>query len=157
MCEAKVTTDTIAVVTMIGTLLSAVAAVIAAWAAARSLKTWKASVRYERRCDAVAAWVGGAAIFRGKLKFIYKEQIAWPADKQDIEYLSGHFWAWVALWPSVRAALHGDIGVQAERLWGSVFSAYQQAMGGGPLNELGAAVEAVYNSNLLSALYEKPS
>lgn len=157
MCGVKVSMETVAIITMIGTLLSAVAAAVAAWAAVIASRAWKASMRYERRCDAVAAWVGGAATFRGKLKFIYKEQVNWPADKQEIECLSGHFWAWVALWPNVRAALCGEPKAQAERLWGAVFSAYQQAMSGGPLADLGVAVEAIYNSDVLSTLYENPS
>lgn len=150
--------DIIALLTMLGTLLSAVAAMVAARAAVKASKSWKDSVLYERRCNAVAAWIGGAATFRGKLKFIYKEQLDWSTDKQEIECLSGHFWAWVALWPSVRAVLRGEARQQVEQLWNNVLSAYQQVMAhGDQLTKLGEAVEAVYNSDVLSSMYERPS
>ncbi|KLD71236.1 hypothetical protein [Xanthomonas pisi] len=146
----------VSLVTLIASVLSSIAATLAAYGAITGAKAWKASVRYERRCDAVTAWVGGAATFRGRLKFIYGGNLTWPEDKDEIEYLSAHFWAWVALWPSVNASLTGEAKVHAQRLWTAVFDEYREVMSGTALDRLEAAVEAVYNSELLHDLYKNP-
>jgi hypothetical protein len=76
---------------MIATALAAVGSLVAAIAAWKSAHSWRVSQRFDSRSRAVQEWVGGAAAFNGKLKFIYKEKLNWPEDKTDIEYLSGNF------------------------------------------------------------------
>lgn len=147
--------EVITLITMIGTLLSAIGALVAAYAAMKSTKTWKDSQRFDSRSKAVQAWVGGAAAFRGRLKFVYKKQLSWPDDQKEIEYISGHFWSWVALWPSVKASLDGDLRRQAESLWDSVHESYSALMSNkGSVDQLGESVQAIYNSDLLNKVLE---
>jgi len=156
--EVLLSNELITLITMIGTLLSAIGALVAAYAAMKSTKTWKESQRFDSRSKAVQAWVGEAAAFRGRLKFIYKEKLGWPADQKEIEYISGSFWSWVALWPSVKASLDGDLRKQAELLWGDVHNSYNALMSSeGSLEQLGKSVQAVYNSDLLSKVLENKS
>ena len=143
---------------MVATALAAVGSLVAAIAAWKSANSWRVSQRFDSRSKAVQAWVGEAAAFRGRLKFVYKKQLKWPEDKTDIEYLSGHFFLWVALWPSVRASLDGDLVTQAESLWGGVFTSYSALMdGSGDIDQLGVSVESVYNSDLLKKVLANKS
>ena len=145
------TNEAIALMTMIGTLLSAIGALLAAYAALKSTKTWEKSQRTESRTKAVQAWVGEAAAFRGRLKFVYTNKLNWPENQKEIEYISRHFWSWVALWPSVKATLEGGVKEQAEFLWANVYEAYSQLMSGdGSVEILGETVQAVYTSDLLN-------
>lgn len=139
------------------TVMTAIAAAFSAYGALLGAKAWKTSIRYERRCDAVAAWVGGAAAFRGRLKFVYADNLTWEKNRKEIEELSAHYWAWVALWPNAYASLIGESKKQAETLWTAVFYGFEQTMNGGSKDRLEAAVEAVYNSDLLSDLYKNPA
>lgn len=142
--------EKIAVLTMIGTVLSAIGALLAAYAALKSTKLWRQTQRADARSKAVQAWVGEAAAFRGRLKFVYKDSLEWPDDQDQIEYISQHFWSWVSLWPSVKASLNGKLKLQAESLWLDVYNAYSQLISGeGNLNQLGKSVHAVYASDLL--------
>jgi hypothetical protein len=136
---------------MVGTLLSAIGALVAAKAAMKSTEVWKESQRFDLRSKAVQAWVGEAAAFRGRLKFVYKGKLNWPNDKVEIEYISEHFWSLVSLWPSVKANLDGDLLNQAESLWADVYNVYSELMSNnGNLEQLSKAVEAIYNSDLLN-------
>lgn len=142
--------DVVTLITMICTLFSAIGALVAAYAAMKSTKVWKESQRFDSRSKAVQAWVGEAAAFRGRLKFVYKDKLSWPNDKKEIEYISGYFWSWVALWPSVKASLDEGQKKQAESLWEGVYKTYRALMSNeGRLEQLGESVEAIYNSDLL--------
>ncbi|WP_139411917.1 hypothetical protein [Aeromonas veronii] len=139
-------------ITDIATLISLPVAGAAAWFAWLSANSWKESSLYDSRTKAVSEWVGMAAAFRGRLKFVYKETLHWSKDedKADIEYVSKHFWSWVELWPSVKASLDGDLKEQAEKLWQKVYEAYSALMNSQcTLDQFGLTVEAVYNSDLL--------
>ncbi|MDV6315921.1 hypothetical protein [Idiomarina sp. HP20-50] len=150
--------EAITLITMIGTLLSAIGAVVAAYAAMKSTRTWKESQRFESRSKAVQAWVGEAAAFRGRLKFIHKDKLIWPDDQKEIEYISRHFWSLVALWPSVKASLDGCLRAQAESLWCDVYDSYSALMSNkGSLEQLGDSVQNVYASDLLSNVLEHKS
>lgn len=140
----------ISIITMIATALAAIGSIAAAIAAWKSANSWRESQRFDSRIKSVQAWVGEAAAFRGRLKFVYKQQLKWPDDQKDIEYISTHYWSWVALWPSARASLDGDLKKQAEILWSNVYESYNALMSnGGDLGKLGKSVEAVYNNDLL--------
>src|SRR5690606_23022825 len=150
--------EAIALITMIGTLLSAIGALVAAYAAMKSTRIWKESQRFDSRSKAVQAWVGEAAAFRGRLKFVYKEKLDWPKDQKEIEYISGHFWSWVSLWPSVKASLDGNVRKQAESLWNDAHNSYSALMSNrGSIEQLGESVQAVYNSDLLNKVLENRS
>lgn len=83
--------QTISTITVIATVLAAIASSVAVIAACISAYSWCVSQRFNSRCNAVQVWVGGAAAFNGRLKFIYKEKLSWPQDKIEVKYLSGHF------------------------------------------------------------------
>jgi len=135
---------------MISTFLSALGALIAAYAAMKATKSWKAQSRFDSRREAVNAWVGGAMTFRGRLKFIYKDNVKWPDDKKEIEYISENFWNWASKWPSAKANLDGELRAEAEKLWLNIFDTYNPVMDGhGNLKDLYAAVEKIYNSEIL--------
>jgi len=135
---------------MITTALAAIGSLVAAWAAWKSANSWRISQQFDWRSKAVQAWVGESVAFRGRLKFVYKQTLKWPEDKSEIEYISGNFFSWVALWPSVRASLRGNLKVQAESLWENVYNSYSSLMdGNGSIDELDASVESIYNSDLL--------
>lgn len=143
---------------MIATALAAIGSLVAAWAAWKSTNSWRISQRFDWRSKAVQAWVGESVAFRGRLKFVYKQKLKWPEDKSDIEYISGHFFSWVALWPGVRASLKGDLKVQAESLWENVYNSYSALMdGNGSLEELSVSVQAIYNSDLLEKVVANKS
>lgn len=126
--------------------------------ALKSTRTWKESQHFDLRIKAVQTWVGEAAAFRGRLKLVYKKEFNWPDDQKEIEYISGHFWSWVSLWPSVKASLDGTLREQAEVLWSDVHNSYSALMNGkGNLGQLGESVQAVYNSDLLSNVLENKS
>jgi len=143
--------------TLVATVITAIAAAFSAFGAIIGARAWKKSIRYERRCDAVAAWIGGAAVFRGALKFVYADNLTWDKNKKEIEAISARYWAWVALWPNAYASLNGEPKKQAHALWMAVFEGFEQIMSGGSKDRLEAAVEAVYNSGLLSNLYKNPA
>ncbi len=147
--------ETMTILQIFGTVITTISASVAAYAAMKSVKTWKQQSKFESRRDAVSAWIGGAAIFKGKLKFIYSEEVNWEKNKNEIEYISKHFWNWVSLWPYTKACLCGDLKKEAETLWANVFSSYKSCMdGSGKIVSLEKSVEAIYNSNILEQIID---
>ncbi|MFM4707737.1 hypothetical protein ACFX5Z_07720 [Aeromonas dhakensis] len=137
-------------ITTITTITSVLVAIAAAWFSWLSAVAWKESNLHNIRCAAVSAWVGMAATFRLRLKFVYKQKLQWPEDKKEIELIAEHFLSWVALWPSVRDSLDGDLKIQAIALWNDVHIAHSALMNTNcTVEQFGTSVEAVYNCDLL--------
>ncbi|HKM37653.1 MAG TPA: hypothetical protein VJY83_08475 [Thiopseudomonas sp.] len=140
------------------TLASTLAAFIAAFAALKSVSSWKKQARFESKRDAINTWVSGAVLFRGRLKFIYKSDVKWPEDKAEIELISEHFWNWNSTWPYAKASLDGELEKEAFILWNNVYLSYSSVMEGkANINTLGLAVEAVYNSSIIKSIITKES
>ena len=139
--------DDISLLTMIGTLISALSAAAAAITSLHLVNSWKKQTTYEGRRNAVIGWISGAALFQGTLKKVYSERVEWPKDKTTIEFVSMNFFNLVALWPAVQASLQSDSKRTAEQLWSEVFAKYNDYMKGcSTLNDLRDAVAAIYNS-----------
>jgi len=144
--------DTMALMTLAASAAASVGALGAALATWKGATAWKAQARCESQRLALERWFTAGVKFRGRLKFVYKDRVAWavPADRPDIERVSESFWEWNATWPAVAANLEGDLLALATQLWTDVYLAYAAFMeGDGTLTALGNAVEAAYNSTLL--------
>lgn len=156
ICKISENQNLIALLTMVATCIAACAASYAAYATMKGAKSWKEQSDFETKRDAVSAWVSGAATFRGRLKFVYKKNVKWPEDKKEIEYVSEHFGNLVALWPSAKASLSGELRTEAENLWQDVFTAYSAFMSGSyDIEQLGLSIEAIYNSELLNKVVNR--
>ncbi|EGQ9468748.1 hypothetical protein F1K67_22950 [Vibrio parahaemolyticus] len=150
--------ETLEIWMLAGTLGSAIGAIIAAFVALFSVRQWKKERKFETRRDALNAWVKGAVVFRGRLKFVYRTNLVWPRDKETIEYISTHYWDWVSDWPYAKASASVEQRKELEKLWNTTYYAYNNLMNGtGNVEDLGLTVEAIYNSTLLNELLESKS
>lgn len=144
------TSETVSLISMIATSISAVSAAGAAIASWRLISGWKKQSAFEARRNSVIEWMSGAALFQGALKQIYSDQVKWPENKEEIEFVSKNFFQLVALWPAVQSTLYGEAKSNAEDLWTNVFSAYNKYMeGSGSLGDLRDAISAIYNSKAM--------
>ena len=138
---------------MIGTLVSAISAAIAAIATSMLVGGWRNQATYEGKRSAVIAWMSGAALFQGTLKQVYLDKVEWPKDKEAIELVSKSFFSLVSLWPAVQASLSGNPKHNAEVLWSTVFQKYNGYMdGSGNRDALSDAIAAIYNSEHMQKL-----
>lgn len=141
------------ILTTIGTLISAIAAAVAAIASWRAVHSWRAQAIFENRRSAIVEWMSSAASFQGKLKQIYEENVQWPKDKEVIEGISKDFWELVAKWPAVQTSLRGDSRERAEEIWSKVSDSYNNYMhGSGNLSNLRDTIAEIYNNKQLQEL-----
>lgn len=148
--------ETVALLSMIGTLISAVAAAAAAIVSLSVVGSWKKEVTYESRRNALIAWMSNAALFQGALKQVYLQKVKWPEDKETIEFVSKQFFALVSTWPAVQSSLSGASRQNAEEVWTHVFVHYNAYMdGSGTLTTLSESVAAIYNSEQIQKLVQE--